>query len=176
MNKELKQDAKLQEQVIHYLIKLPRLSRPNQVSVNSIAYSDSPIKNVDSQILISQLYQLQSLEYIHIESNIDSPSENDFDSFSYRVTLQGSILSYDKNKHDATIESRNKWIQFWIPVILSIIAVTISAISLCLELKPIEQAQTPTSREEPIDAYQANSDSYTTESDNRYQPDYQRND
>lgn len=169
MNKELKRDAKLQERLIHYLIKLPRLSRPDQVSVNSAAYGESPIKNINGQKLTEQLYRLQSLGYILIDPILEDDSE----SFSYRVTLQGSILSYDKNKHDAAIESRNKWIQFWIPVILSIIAITISAISLFLELRPIEQAQLPTSKEESTDGYQANLDSCTTESNSQNQPNYQ---
>lgn len=95
--------------------------------------ANRPSRILTAKKLTEQLYRLQSLGYILIDPILEDDSE----SFSYRVTLQGSILSYGKNKHDAAIESRNKWIQFWIPVILSIIVITISAISLFLELRPI---------------------------------------
>lgn len=66
-------------------------------------------------------------------------------------------VAYENQKaKEARIQRRNNWIQFWIPVCLSAIALGVSIIALLLELKVIEPVQQPRTEVETTDASQPN--------------------
>lgn len=163
MNKELKNQLKLREQVIAYLVGKDRLAHEAVLSVNSKQYSESPIADVDGEQLICQLYDLKSIGYIEIKKQY---YDEDSGAFNYRVTLLEPILNYAINKHDESVANRRKWIQFWIPVILSVVAIMVSVASLSLELGWITPEPTRTEQVVSTNAPRTTGDSYTTEPHN----------
>lgn len=56
---------------------------------------------------------------------------NDF-SMSWKVALNPNCVYYFENKQERQKQNRNYWIQFWIPVSLSAIAIIISIVALVL--------------------------------------------
>ena len=116
-----------EEQLIFFLLEKYKNSKNNIVSV---AKKDIQAINLTEQEIIQTLYLLQEDGYI----NIKEKSVHDDLSRYWNVALKSSLLHYFENIKAAKTDKRNNWIQFWIPVALSTVAVIVSIIALILKL------------------------------------------
>lgn len=116
------------EQIIKYLLSLQREYKKNQiqVTISKNAFNKSNISHIGEQELIGQLAILETEGFIAV--NFLSPKRD----LTYYITivLYNRILNYFDNKIQAKIIQRNQWIQFWIPVSISAIALAVSIVAL----------------------------------------------
>lgn len=116
-----------EEKLITLLLEKYKHSKTNIVSVSK---QDIQAINLTEQEIIQTIYLLQEDEYI----NIKEKSVHDDLSRYWNIALKSSCLHYFENKKSEKISKRNNWIQFWIPVALSAVAIIVSILALILEL------------------------------------------
>lgn len=117
-----------EEKVLKYLIENNKNQRDNTSTIN--VDEASKIELSEKQI-VKSLYKLESdgcLKFLQKSPN------NEFDMF-WKMELTAKGLHYFEVQKANRKEKRNKWIQFWIPVGLSILALVISTLSLLLDLQ-----------------------------------------
>ena len=120
----MKKQLNTEEKIIQFLISEYNLQ--NNAS-NNISICKTDIKNIGiteseaSRTLL--LMQTSNLLFIKNKS-----VHNDFSRF-WTVELTDSCIHYFDNKKEKKIEKRNNWIQFWIPVTISILALIVSIIT-----------------------------------------------
>lgn len=113
------------EKVIKYLLTLKRTYRNHQTRI--VITKDVVEKsNFNPDVLLLELYDLDARGFILIDSKI---GHKDF-TLAINIVLNESILNYFENKKESKILKRNHWIQFWIPVSISILALVVSIIGL----------------------------------------------
>lgn len=115
----MKKQLTKEEQLIKYFITQFENSKTNEVTLSK---ADLPELNLSEQEASRYIHLLQG-EYLDIKQK---SVHNDF-SMSWTITLKPPCINYFINKESVKREKRNNWIQFWIPVSISIIAL-ISAI------------------------------------------------
>lgn len=116
-----------EEQLILFLLEDYKNSKTNVVSISK---KDIQEINLTEQEIIQTIYLLQEDGYI----NIKEKSVHDDLSRYWNIALKSSCIHYFENKKSGKISKRNNWIQFWIPVALSAVAIIVSIVTLILEL------------------------------------------
>lgn len=61
----------------------------------------------------------------------NKPVQGDF-SIPWTIILKSGCVNYFKIKKEIAINKRNNWIQFWIPVSISIAALTVSIVAIII--------------------------------------------
>lgn len=115
------------EKMISFLLNKYSNSKTNIVS---ISFNDLSSLNLTEQEVIQTIYLLQEDGFI----NIKDKSIHDDLSRYWNIALKSTCIHYFENKKVAKINKRNNWIQFWIPVALSAIAIIVSIVALILGL------------------------------------------
>lgn len=115
-----------EEKLLQYLINECENSTANKVGIYRSALSEIGMTEKDT---IRAIYTLEADQKLII--NTKSQQENL--GMPWRVTLTSSGIYYFDNKKEKQKEKRNNWIQFWIPVSLSIVAIIISIIAIVLD-------------------------------------------
>lgn len=116
----MKKQLKPEERLIKFFIPEFNNSATNEVSISK---SNLPELNLSEQEASRYIHLLQEADYLKIRRK---SVHNDF-SMSWHIALKPDCVNYFENKEAARKDKRNNWIQFWIPVSISIIAL-ISAI------------------------------------------------
>ncbi|WP_024347372.1 hypothetical protein [Lacrimispora indolis] len=116
------------EQIIKYLLSLQREYKKNQiqVTISRNSFNGSDISNIGEQELINQLAILETEGLITV--NFLGP-KRDLSCY-ITIILHDTVLNYFDNKKQIKITQRNQWIQFWIPVSISVVALVVSIIAL----------------------------------------------
>lgn len=142
-------DKPIKERVIDYLLGIERqyVDHKLRVCVSKNTYNSSTITDIEETDLINQLSILETEGYIKV--SFRAP-QRDLSHWFY-VDLLSPILNYYDNKQIQKATKRNNWIQFWIPVCLSAIALAVSIIALLLELQLIQPKQQPKTEAETTD-------------------------
>lgn len=115
-----------EEKLLQYLINEYQNSTTNKVCIYQSAISEIDMTEKDT---IRAIYTLEADQKLII--NTKSQQENL--GMPWRVTLTSSGIYHFDNKKEKQKEKRNNWIQFWIPVSLSIVAIIISIIAVVLD-------------------------------------------
>lgn len=116
----MKKQLTPEERLIKFFISEFNNSATNEISISK---SDLPELNLSEQEASRYIHLLQEAKYFKIRRK---SVHNDF-SMSWDIALEPNCVNYFENKEAARKDKRNNWIQFWIPVSISIIAL-ISAI------------------------------------------------
>ena len=119
-----------EEKVLQFLINKNNHSIKNNVTINS---SDVNTLKLTSTAIIIAVNKLQTDRYLKITRR---NNDDNFDVY-WEFELTSNGLHYFENKNEIKIKQRNDWIQFWIPVGLSILALIIAALSLLLDMQRI---------------------------------------
>lgn len=112
-----------------------------------------------SQLIYAEMIKREEVRIPREEYDGD-PESYPFDNMKrtgkYILSPKGiRKVAYENQKaKEIRTQNRNNWIQFWIPVCLSAIALGISIIALLLELKVIEPVQQPRIEVETTDVSQ----------------------
>lgn len=120
----MKKQTNTEEKVIQFLIS--KYSIYNNAT-NSISISKADIESIgitESEASRTLLLMQTSNILIVKEKSV----HNDFRRF-WTVELTNSCIHYFDDKKERKIEKRNNWIQFWIPVTISIFALIVSIIN-----------------------------------------------
>jgi len=104
-----------EEKVLKYIITKLNGANTNQLRIYSAIIDDVGLKENE---IFQSLYFLQSSGYIKI---VQKSPHNNF-SMPCTVELFSSGFHYFEIKKEEKHEKRNNWIQFWIPVAISILA------------------------------------------------------
>lgn len=110
----MKKQLTPEEQLIQFFISEFNNSATNEVSISK---SDLPSLNLSEQEASRYIHLLQG-EFLDIKQK---SVHNDFSMF-WKIALKPTCINYFINKESARKDKRNNWIQFWIPVSISIIA------------------------------------------------------
>ena len=119
-----------EEKVLQFLID-NNLKRKNNVAV--INPHDVASIGLSEDDIIKSLYILQTDGCLVITRK--SP-QDEFDMY-WEMNLTSKGRHYFEHKAEEKKEKRNKWIQFWIPVGISALALIISTLSLLLDMQQI---------------------------------------
>lgn len=111
-----------EEQLIQFFIN--KFNEGNSVEV-TISKKDLSELNLTEQEASRTILLLEKSHLLDIKRK--SP-HNDFSMF-WTISLNTSCIHYFDIQKDSKIEKRNNWIQFWIPVVISIIALAVSIIT-----------------------------------------------
>ncbi len=116
------------EQIIKYLLSLEREYKKNQiqVTISRNGFNESDISNIGEHELINKLAILETERFITV--NFLGP-KRDLSCY-ITIVLHDTVLNYFDNKKQTIIIQRNYWIQFWIPVSISAVALVVSIIAL----------------------------------------------
>lgn len=121
----------IKEQVIKYILSIDREYKNNRLSVDISRknFIESELSFISEEEFINQLSLLETEGYITV--NFRTGDRN----LQYYITviLHDLIINYFENKKLKNIEIRNQWIQFWIPISISIAALIVSILALILE-------------------------------------------
>lgn len=121
----------IKEQVIKYILSIDREYKNNRLSVDISRknFIESELSFISEEEFINQLSLLETEGYITV--NFRTGDRN----LQYYITviLHDLIINYFENKKLKKIEIRNQWIQFWIPISISIAALIVSILALILE-------------------------------------------
>lgn len=121
----------IKEQVIKYILSIDREYKNNRLSVDISRknFNESELSFISEEEFINQLSLLETEGYITV--NFRTGDRN----LQYYITviLHDLIINYFENKKLKNIEIRNQWIQFWIPISISIAALIVSILALILE-------------------------------------------
>lgn len=109
-----------EEKIIAFLLEKFEKSSTNEIK---IFQSDVPKINLHEQEIIRALYVLQEDGYINIKQK---SIHDDFSRF-WEIALKSSCVHYFENKKASKKEKCFNWIQFLIPVVISVIALIIAA-------------------------------------------------
>lgn len=120
----MKKQLTKEEQLIKYFITQFENSKTNEVTISK---ADLPELNLSEQEASRYIHLLQG-ECLDITQK---SVHNDF-SMSWTITLKPPCIYYFDNKRAIRKEKCNNWIQFWIPVSLSAIAIIVSIVALVL--------------------------------------------
>ena len=112
----MKKQLTPEERLIKFFISKFNNSATNEVSISK---SDLPALNLSEKEASRYIYLLQEANYLKIKHK---SVHNDF-SMSWHVMLEPDCVNYFNIKESIKKDKRNNWIQFWIPVSLSIIAI-----------------------------------------------------
>ena len=115
------------EMILQYMINKNSSSSNNTVTMTQEDVNKLKLPELD---IIRVFYLLEADGYLKITRECH---ENDF-STSWSFELKSEGIHYFEKKNEIRTEKRNKWIQFWIPVGISLFALIISGISLVLDL------------------------------------------
>lgn len=116
-----------EEKLITFLLEKYKCSNTNIISVSR---QDVQAINLTEQEIIQTIYLLQEDGYI----NIKEKAVHDDLSRYWNIALKSTCLHYFENKKTEKISKHNNWVQFWIPVALSAVAIIVSIVALILEL------------------------------------------
>lgn len=116
------------EQIIKYILSLQGEYKKNQiqVTINRKDFNESDVSSIGELELINQLAVLETEGFITV--NFLGP-KRDLSCY-ITIVLHDTVLNYFDNKKQAKIVQRNQWIQFWIPVSISAVALVVSIIAL----------------------------------------------
>lgn len=134
--KQIRLLQEVNESVIGYLLlsKL-RQSENGRAILTSVIYDDflkSNIAYLGKDGVVSQLLILQEFGYITLKSRTGFI---DIEQYSLPVQLNRPILTYFKDKKSEKAIERKSAFRFWLPVIISAIALFISGVTLILNLQ-----------------------------------------
>lgn len=120
------------ERVIQFLLSTEREYKENglQVTISRNKYNSSEINDIGEDDFINILSILETEKFIYV----NFPTGHKNLQYSITVKLYEPIINYFNNKRETRRIERNQWIQFWVPVSLSVIALIISIIGLILKL------------------------------------------
>lgn len=124
------------EQVIKYLLSLDReYNNKLSVDVSRTKFESSEISSIGEDEFINQLSILETEGYILVNFRTG------YRDLKYYITviLYDKIINYFEDKKQKKIERRNQWIQFWIPICFSVIAIILSICSLVLQYVELVQ-------------------------------------
>jgi len=119
----MKKHISNKEILIKFLLEKFEKSTSNKVSINKVDLPDIPLSEKD---VIKTIYVLKEDGLLTITQQ--SP-DDDF-SIYWTVALKSGCIDYFKIKEESKIEKRNNWIQFWIPVSVSIAALVVSIVAI----------------------------------------------
>ncbi len=111
------------EKIIKILNKKYSTSKTNKISINKEDFSDI---NVPQSEITRTLCLMDSGNFIKITRK----SKQDTLDISWDIDVLPPCVDYFNNKKQEKKNNRNYWIQFWIPVSLSVAAIVISIIAL----------------------------------------------
>ncbi len=114
------------EKVLQYLITKNHKSIDNKVDINKF-----DVKSLE----LTEDEVINAIKFLNIDNyiRIITKGRLDFTVF-WKLELTSDGIHYFEAKKETKKEKRNKWIQFWIPVSVSIVALGIAGLSLLLEL------------------------------------------
>lgn len=112
----MKKQLPSEERLIKFFISEFNNSATNEISISK---SDLSELNLSEQEASRYIHLLQESNFLKIKRK---SVHNDF-SMSWHITLEPNCVKYFENKEAARKDKRNNWIQFWIPVSLSIVAI-----------------------------------------------------
>lgn len=112
----MKKQLTPEERLIKFFISEFNNSATNEISISK---SDLPALNLSEQEASRYIHLLQKADLIQINRK---SVHNDF-SMSWNIVLDSDCVNYFENKEATRKDKRNNWIQFWIPVSLSIVAI-----------------------------------------------------
>lgn len=115
-----------EEKLLQYLINEYQNSVSPKIYIDN---SNLQFLNMSEKDTIRAIYTLEADQKLIV--NTKSQQENL--GMPWRVTLTSSGIYHFDNKKEKQKEKRNNWIQFWIPVSLSIVAIIISIIAVVLD-------------------------------------------
>ncbi len=121
----MKKQPSNKEILISFLLRKYEKSTSNQVSINRSDLSDIPLSEKD---IIKTIYVLKEDGCLTI---MQQSKDDDF-SVYWTVALKSKCLNYFEIKKESKIENRNNWIQFWIPVSVSIAALVVSIVAIII--------------------------------------------
>ena len=110
-----------EEQLIVFLLDKYSNSKTNRVSISK---NDLDTINLTERETIQTIYLLQEDGLIDIKEK----SVHDDLSRYWSIALKSPCVHYFEIKKSAQKENRNNWIQFWIPVVLSIVAIIVAIV------------------------------------------------
>lgn len=115
-----------EEKVLQFL-----LNKNKDKNTNSVAISKTDLQSLDmtEQAVTHAICTLEADEMLIITAK----SIHDDLSRFWEMSLKSAGIHYFENQQEQEKEKRNNWIQFWIPVALSAIAIIISIVALILE-------------------------------------------
>ena len=116
-----------EEIVLRYLIDSNKNRQDNTATIN--VDEVSKIELTEKEI-IKALYILESEGYLKF---LQKSQHNELDIF-WKMELTSSGLRYFEIQKANRKEKRNKQIQFWVPVGISVLALIIAALSLLLDM------------------------------------------
>ncbi len=121
----MKKQPSDKEILINFLLQKFDQGTSNRVSINQSDLSNIPLSEKD---VIKTIYVLKEDGYLTI---VQQSKDDDF-SIYWTVALKSSCIDYFKTKEESKIEKRNNWIQFWIPVSVSIAALIVSVVAIII--------------------------------------------
>lgn len=119
----MKKQPSNKEILISYLLERFEQGTSNKISICSSDLPDIPLSEKE---IIRTIYVLKEDGYLTI---VQQSKDDDF-SIYWTVALRSGCIDYFKIKEESKIEKRNNWIQFWIPVSVSIAALVVSIIAI----------------------------------------------
>ncbi|WMC93198.1 hypothetical protein [Kineothrix sp. MB12-C1] len=126
-SKQEKIEIEQKEKLISFLLDELKIKQ-NKESTVCIDKSDVSKIGMSIKEIITNIYILNADYYLTIKDK--SPSD-DFSRY-WTVQLLSPCLHYFSNKKESKVIKRNHWIQFWIPVSISICALAASIVALIL--------------------------------------------
>lgn len=113
------------------------------------------------QLIYAEMIKREEVRVPREEYDGD-PESYPFDNMrrtgKYLLSPKGirKVIYENQKAKEIRTQKRNNWIQFWIPVCLSAVALAVSIIALLLELKVIQPKQQPKIEVETTDVSQPN--------------------
>ncbi len=114
-----------EEQLINFFLNKFQKGNTNEVTISK---NDCKTLNMSEEETSRIIHTLQEDGLLTI---IKKSIHNDF-SMYWTIGLKTNCLHYFDYKDAEKIKKRNNWIQFWIPVVLSAIAIIISILALII--------------------------------------------
>ena len=105
-----------EEHLIQFFITEFNNSKTNEISISKADLSNI---NLSEQEITRYIHLMQQEGLIEIKRK---STHNDF-SISWQIALDSKCVHYFENKQTMQKQNRNNWIQFWIPVTISIAAI-----------------------------------------------------
>lgn len=121
----MKKQLSNKEILIKYLLEKFEKSSSNEVSIYQ---SDTSQIHLSEKDIIKTIYVLKEDNLLSI---IQKSMHDDFNIF-WTVALKSGCIDYFKIKQEAMTQKRNNWIQFWIPVSISVAALIVSVIAMII--------------------------------------------
>ncbi len=114
-----------EEQLINFFLDKYQKGDTNEVTISK---NDCETLNISEEETSRIIHTLQEDGLLTIQRK---SIHNNF-SMYWTIALKTNCLHYFDYKDAAKVEKRNNWIKFWIPVVLSAIAIIVSIVALVL--------------------------------------------